>query len=89
MTDHRVLVEDGQLRGGQLRPCGLTESDLLAELRQRGVFNLGSLCYVLYQLKGQRTLVPKAGRGLGPETLCVGLKRAADWVPRAPADRRH
>ncbi|MFD0899324.1 DUF421 domain-containing protein [Actinomadura sediminis] len=40
LSDHpvRVLVTHGRISGRQLRVCGLTESDLYAQLRRRGVF---------------------------------------------------
>jgi uncharacterized membrane protein YcaP (DUF421 family) len=61
LADHRVrvLVIDGQVRHHQLRLCGLTDNDLYAELRQRGVFDLNDLKYVLYEAKGGLTVVPE------------------------------
>jgi uncharacterized membrane protein YcaP (DUF421 family) len=61
LADHRVrvLVADGQVRQHQLRLCGLTDNDLSAELRQRGVFDLNDLKYVLYEAKGGLSVVPK------------------------------
>ncbi|MBV8992852.1 MAG: DUF421 domain-containing protein [Pseudonocardiales bacterium] len=60
LFDHRVrvLVDHGQLRRRQLRMCGLTDNDLYAQLRQRGVFDLARLRYVLYEAKGDLTVVP-------------------------------
>jgi uncharacterized membrane protein YcaP (DUF421 family) len=60
LFDHRVriLVDHGQLRRRQLRMCGLTDNDLYAQLRQRGVFDLTGLRYVLYEAKGDLTVVP-------------------------------
>jgi uncharacterized membrane protein YcaP (DUF421 family) len=61
VTDHRVrvLVEHGRLRRRQLLVCGLTENDLFSQLRQQGVYDLGSLRYVLYETKGELTVVPE------------------------------
>ena len=53
-----VLVDHGQLRRRQLRMCGLTDNDLYAQLRQRGVFDLTGLRYVLYEAKGDLTVAP-------------------------------
>src|SRR5690242_16991235 len=60
ITDHRirVLAADGQLRRRQLRMCGLTDNDVLSELRQRGVFDLSTVKYVIYETKGGITVVP-------------------------------
>lgn len=57
--DHpvRVLVQDGQVRAGELTRCGLTTGDLEAQLRQRGVFDLRDLRYVLYESRGGLTIV--------------------------------
>ena len=59
-VDHRVrvLVEHGRVRRSQLRICGLTEHDLLAQLRQGGVLDLSTVRYVLYEAKGNLTVVP-------------------------------
>ncbi len=60
LSDHRIriLVADGQVRRHELRRCGLTDNDLFCELRLRGVFDLSSLRYVLYEAKGGLTVVP-------------------------------
>ncbi len=62
LTDHRVriLVEHGRVRRRQLLICGLTESDLFAHLRQQGVYSLSDLRFVLYETKGNLTLVPES-----------------------------
>lgn len=81
LTDHRVriLVEHGQVRHRQLLICGLTESDLLAHLRQQGVHSLSSLRYVLYETKGDLTLVPESSNqtdGADGTPVARGLKEA-------------
>lgn len=62
LVDHRVrvLVAHGDVRRWQLRRCGLTDDDLFAQLRQRGVFSLAGVRYVLYENKGSITVVPEA-----------------------------
>jgi uncharacterized membrane protein YcaP (DUF421 family) len=42
LTDHRVrvLVAHGRLRDRQLRICGITKSDLFAQLRQQDAYRL-------------------------------------------------
>jgi len=61
LVDHRVrvLVAHGELRRRQLLVCGVTEHDLAAQLRQRGVFDLAEVRYVLYEAKGALTVVPE------------------------------
>ena len=61
LVDHRVrvLVEHGRLRMDQLRKCAITESDLFSHLRQRGFFELDGIRYVLYEAKGDITVVPE------------------------------
>jgi len=79
-TDHRVriLVDHGELRTGQLRVCGLTEKDLFAQLRQQGVGSLSELRYVLYETKGELTVVRDRGVGVpDPEIVRAGLRNAA------------
>jgi uncharacterized membrane protein YcaP (DUF421 family) len=61
VVDHRVriLVAYGRVRHDQLRKCGLTDNDLYTQLRQRGVFALDNVRYVLYESKGSITVVPE------------------------------
>ncbi len=77
LQDHRirVLVLNGELRRGQLRLCGLTDNDLYAELRLRGVFDLRELQYVLYEAKGGLSLVRKT-QGEGLPLVAAGLSAA-------------
>lgn len=59
LLDHRVrvLLAHGELRRRELRLCGLTDADLSAELRQRGIYDLVDVRYVLYEAKGGLTVV--------------------------------
>ena len=84
LVDHRVrvLVEHGELRRDQLLLCGLTENDVLAKLRERGVHELAELRFVLYETKGELTIVREddvAGRDA--PLVEVGLRDAAGWPP--------
>lgn len=81
LADHRVrvLVADGDVRHTELRKCAITENDLYAHLRQQGYFNLGDIKYVLYETKGDLTVVPvDAGQ---PTLVAAGLDNAAGWPP--------
>ncbi len=83
LTDHRVrvLVQDGQVRDRQLRVCGITEADLIAQLRQQGVGDLGDLRYVLYETKGGLTVVPRQDPPRPvPSLIRRGLTDAVDTV---------
>jgi uncharacterized membrane protein YcaP (DUF421 family) len=80
LTDHRirVLVDHGRLRRRQLLVCGLTEADLVAQLREQGVGDLEELRYVLYETKGELTIVREHGDGSRTSTLVArGLEDAA------------
>jgi uncharacterized membrane protein YcaP (DUF421 family) len=79
VVDHRVrvLVDHGRLRHDQLRRCGLTENDLVAKLRELGVGRLGELRYVLYETKGELTVVRENGSDDDPELVRAGLRDAA------------
>lgn len=88
LTDYRVrvLVADGHVRRGQLRRCGLTDNDLYAELRQHGVFDVSHVQYVLYETKGELTVVP---RDVGSPTplIAEGLRGSVGFSPpRGAAD---
>ncbi len=55
--------------------CGLTDNDLYADLRLRGVFDLGELQHVLYETKGGLSLVRKT-QGDGLPLVAAGLAAA-------------
>jgi uncharacterized membrane protein YcaP (DUF421 family) len=81
-TQHRVrvLVDHGEVRRDQLRRCGLTDGDLLAHLRQQGVDSLAELRYVLYETKGELTVVREPGTGEpDPELVRAGLADATGY----------
>jgi uncharacterized membrane protein YcaP (DUF421 family) len=81
-TEHRVrvLVDHGQLRRDQMRLCGLTDKDVLAQLRHLGVGSLAELRYVLYETKGELTLVREHGEQVpDPELVRRGLADAAGF----------
>jgi uncharacterized membrane protein YcaP (DUF421 family) len=79
LTDHRVrvLVDHGRLRRRQLLVCGLTEADLSAQLRQQGVYDLEDLRYVLYETKGELTVVRERSDAAEPPLVRSGLEDAA------------
>lgn len=85
LADHRVrvLVAHGQLRRDELRWCGLTDNDVYAQLRQRGVFDLAQVRYLLYESKGALTVVPETPDPTGP-LVRQGLEASVGWVE--PAD---
>jgi uncharacterized membrane protein YcaP (DUF421 family) len=81
LVDHRVrvLVDHGRLRRDQLVICGLTENDLLSQLRQAGIEDLGQLRYVLYETKGNLTCVREDGSESPSALWRGGLQDAAGW----------
>jgi uncharacterized membrane protein YcaP (DUF421 family) len=86
LVDHRVrvIVDHGKLRRDQLLICGLTDNDVLSKLRQQGVDGVSQLRYVLYETKGELTIVPESeipDEGL-PELIRIGLHDATGWPPR-------
>jgi len=84
-VDHRVrvLVDHGQLRRDQLRICGLTENDVLAKLREQGHRDLADLRYVLYETKGELTVVRESGADHGA-LVRAALADAAGFRTPAP-----
>lgn len=85
LVDHRVrvLVDHGELRRDQLMLCGLTENDVIGKLRERGAHRLSDLRYVLYETKGELTIVTEAQEPDDRlELVKAGLDDAAGW-PRA------
>jgi len=90
LFDHRVrvLVAHGQLRRGQLRRCGLTDNDLFAQLRQRGVRQLSDVQYLLYEAKGDLTIVTTSGDATDPGDLITdGLQSSVGFDGTRCTDR--
>lgn len=83
-VDHRVrvIVDHGQLRRGQLGICGLTENDVTSKLRRQGVSSIRDLRYVLYETKGELTIVHE-GKALNDDgdLIRAGLTDAAGYTP--------
>jgi uncharacterized membrane protein YcaP (DUF421 family) len=87
LVDHRVrvLVDHGRLRSDQLRRCGLTEGEVLAQLRQQGIGSLREVRYVLYETKGELTIAREPGIDHDdPELIRRGLCEAVDVLPSRP-----
>ena len=80
-VDHRVrvLVDHSRLRRDQLRLCGLTENDVLAKLRELGIQELADLRYVLYETKGEPTVVRETGAETDGALVRAGLADAAGF----------
>jgi len=82
LFDHRVrvLVAHGQLRRGQLRRCGLTDTDLFAQLRQRGIHQLSDVQYLLYEAKGDLTIVTTSEDAADPgDLIAEGLQSSVGF----------
>jgi uncharacterized membrane protein YcaP (DUF421 family) len=81
LVDHRVrvLVDHGRLREDQLRICGLTENDVLSKLRQLGARELSELRYVIYETKGDLTVV-REGERPDASLVAAGLRDAAGYT---------
>ena len=54
LVDHvpRILVENGSKNRDELKRTGLTESDLFALLRERGVTDLSEVQYAIFEHRG-------------------------------------
>jgi len=92
VTDHRVrvLVDHGRVRRSQLWRCGVTVDDLTAQLREQEVGSLADLRYVLYEAKGQLTIVREPGGTsfadpeLVRDTVQEAARRDGSSQPRRP-----
>ena len=80
LTDHtpRLLVVHGQVQERQLRRSGLTGSDLEGLLRQRGYHDLHQVRYVVFESRGQLSVVPESSAPDGRADLLRGLVDAED-----------
>jgi len=82
LFDHqvRVLVHHGELRGGQLRHCGLTDDDVFSHLRENGVLDVADVMYLLYEAKGALTIVLRGADGPAP-LVQAALERSTGFGP--------
>jgi uncharacterized membrane protein YcaP (DUF421 family) len=64
LVDHRpvLLVADGDVLEQPLREAGLTRADLFGLLRQQGVLDLAEVRYVVFEQRGQISVV-RTGAG--------------------------
>jgi uncharacterized membrane protein YcaP (DUF421 family) len=64
-VDHRprMLFANGQVFEHDLRACGLTPGDLFALLREHGIMDLNELQYVIYEERGQISIVRRLREG--------------------------
>jgi uncharacterized membrane protein YcaP (DUF421 family) len=62
LIDHppRLLVADGKVVDDELRRCGLTRRDLYGMLRQHGVDELASIRFVVFEQRGQVSVVRRS-----------------------------
>lgn len=81
LVDHRVrvLLVHGQVRRRELFRCGVTHNDLYAMLRQYGISDLSELRYVLYETKGQLTVVREKDPFAEGSVVESGLRDAAGY----------
>ena len=59
----RLLVAHGEVLDRELRRCGLTRSDLHAMLRQRGVGSPAEARFVVFEQRGQISILRDSGPG--------------------------
>jgi uncharacterized membrane protein YcaP (DUF421 family) len=81
LIDHRirVLIADGHIRPRELRRCGVTENDVLSQLRQHGVFSVHDVHLLLYESKGDVTIVRSSADGTDDDAIAAGLRDAVDY----------
>jgi len=87
LIDHppRVLVAWGEIQKRELARAGLTDADVYALLRQKGVDDLRQVGYLLYETRGTTTLI---GADCEPGPLMRhGLFAAGYRDVAGPADR--
>ncbi len=60
--DHRprILISHGQIVSSELRRAGLTKDDLYGLLRQQGVLNLDDAYLVIFEQRGQLSVIRRA-----------------------------
>ncbi len=71
LIDHppRLLVADGRVLDAELRRTGLTRQDLYGLLRQHGIDELTSVRYVVFEQRGQVSVVRRGAATTDAELL--------------------
>lgn len=61
LTDHppRILVTEGAIHKRELRRSGITQADLESMLRQRNIYDLSQVKYVILEQRGRISVVPQ------------------------------
>lgn len=61
LTDHapRVLVAEGTILKRELRRSGITQADLESMLRQRNIYDLTQVQYVILEQRGKISVIPQ------------------------------
>jgi uncharacterized membrane protein YcaP (DUF421 family) len=78
----RLLVAHGEVVDGELRRCGLTRKDLHAMLRQRGVGSPKEARFVVFEQRGQLSVIREGGPDGAEPELVRGIA-APRPLPRA------
>lgn len=62
LLEHRpcILFAEGRVLDGELRRCGLTQSDLYSMLRKNGVDDLDEVRYVVFEHRGEVSIIRDA-----------------------------
>lgn len=83
LIDHapRLLVAEGQVLKRELRRSGFTYTDLEGMLRQRNIYDLSQVQYVIFEQRGKISVIP---RGLdcsdGDRLVPVIRKTSKGWL---------
>jgi uncharacterized membrane protein YcaP (DUF421 family) len=74
----RLLVCDGEVLHRQLKRSGLTDADLYGLLRRHGIADLADVQYVVFESRGQISIIRKSDRDVTRSGLLTEIEGLRD-----------
>ena len=65
----RIVISDGEVIDAELRRCGLTLSELYAQLRQQSISDLREVRYAIIEQRGQLSIIRQEDPAWSPPPL--------------------
>ncbi|AGB41095.1 putative membrane protein [Halobacteroides halobius DSM 5150] len=80
-----ILIKNGEIMVEEMRSSRYTIHDLLAQLRENGIFNISDVEFAVLENSGQLTVLPKSQkRGVTPQDL--GIETEYEGISRVLID---
>ncbi|SJZ53815.1 YetF domain-containing protein [Selenihalanaerobacter shriftii] len=75
-----ILIKNGEIVENEMKNSRYTIHDLMAQLRENGIFNIADVEFAILETSGSLTVIPKSQkRGVTPEDL--GIETEYEGIP--------